>query len=110
MDLQTPGFLLEKVSFLKRTGYALITISIIFLTFMAMTPELYTPSLVLYSYILLVAGFLLLIVNKAVSLLLQARLRRQRAYCISCGWHGMGGDLYGYEFCPECDSEQVMIR
>jgi hypothetical protein len=101
---------LEKVSFIKRIGYALITIGIIFLTFMAMTPELYTPSLVLYSYILLVVGFVLLIVNKAVSMLLQARLSKQRAYCTNCGWHGTGRDLYGFEFCPECDSEQVMIR
>lgn len=108
MDPQQRAFI-RKTWALKRAGYALIAVGLIFLTFMTMSPELSVASVIVYSYFLLGLGFVLVLVNKGLEIIQYLRLRKTKAYCLSCGWYGTGADWYRCECCPECDSERVTI-
>lgn len=99
-----------KVLFLKRIGYALIASSLILLTFLTSVPEMNSPSLALYSYILFAAGFALVLLNKGVEIIQYLRIKKLRAYCLHCGWYGSGKEWSRSECCPECDSEEVTLN
>ena len=102
-------FFIEKISFVKRTGYALIASSLILLLFLASASHLRSPSAALYSYGLFAAGIVLVLLSKVLEIIQYHRLKKLSAYCSACGWYGGGSDWYRSECCPECDSEEVLL-
>ena len=98
------------MAFLKRTGYALLAVGLIFLTFLTSVPELSVPKVAVYSYALLGAGLLLILIGKGFEIIQQFQLRRVGAHCLRCGWYGSGRDWSRYRCCPDCDSEDVALQ
>jgi len=101
--------LLEKPALLKRIGYALIVVALVFLMIITTSSVLYSPLVAVYSYSLIGAGFVLVVVNKVLESRLRKRLRYSMVYCLKCGWAGSGSDWYRSECCPECDAEEVIL-
>ena len=101
---------IEKAAFLKQAGYALIAMGLIFLTFLGMAPSVQAPRLGFYSYLLIALGGIAVVLYKCIQAVQYARLKKRTAYCLECGWFGLGTDWYRYECCPECDSERIDLR
>ena len=101
---------IQRISFLKRAGYALLAVGLIFLTFLTTVPELSVPKVAVYSYVLLGVGFLVVLISKGFEIIQQLQLRRVGALCLRCGWYGSGRDWSQYQCCPECDSEDVVLQ
>jgi hypothetical protein len=101
--------ILEKPTLLKRIGYALIVVALVFLMLITTSDVLYSPLVAVYSYGLIIGGFVLVLVNKIVESRLHRRLRHSTVYCLKCGWTGSGTRWYKSESCPECDAEQVIL-
>ncbi len=101
---------IEKAAFLKRAGYTLIAVGLIFLIFLGMAPSVRVPWLGFYSYLLIAFGGIAVVLYKCTEALQYSRLKKRTAYCLACGWFGRGTDWYRYECCPECDSERVDLR
>ena len=99
---------IEKAWILKRIGFSLITVVLIFFILMMYVPQFRSPSLIAYSYFLLALGVLLALLNKAVEIIQYSRLKEASVRCLNCGWYGFGRDWYRAECCPECDSERVI--
>ncbi|MEE8161074.1 MAG: hypothetical protein V3T61_05510 [Acidobacteriota bacterium] len=95
--------------FLKRAGYALVAVALVFLTFVSAIPELRVPHLVFYSYLLLGVGGVSVLLFKSLEIIQHSRLRRRAAYCSECGWLGRLDDWFRYHCCPDCDSENVVL-
>lgn len=109
MPLDKPRFFIDKAGFLKRAGYALITVALILLTFLNATPEFRVPTVAFYAYLLLGVGGIMILTFKSAEIIQQARLSKRRVYCLECGWFGHGEDWYRYRCCPECDSKDVVL-
>ena len=101
---------MEKVTFLKQAGYALVAVGLIFLIILTSAPQLYSPRVALYSYGLLVGGLLLVLLNKGLEIIQYRHWQKSTAHCLRCGWVGPGRDFYRYEACPDCDADQVVVQ
>ena len=109
MNPKKPSLFIEKATFLKRAGYALVAVALIFLIFLSAVSALYVPHLVFYSYLLLGVGGVLVLLFKSLEIIQHSRLRRRSVYCSECGWLGRGDDWFRYHCCPDCDSENVVF-
>ena len=103
------SLLIDKAAVVKQIGYALIAVALILLLFLGATPGLSPPWVGLYSYLLLGVGVILVFCHKGIEIIQHSRLRKHKAYCMSCGWFGRGDDWYRSGCCPECDSEAVTL-
>ncbi len=101
--------ILEKPTLLKRIGYALIVVALVFLMLITTSSVLYSPLVAVYSYGLIIGGFVLVLVNKILENRLRKRLHYSKVCCLKCGWSGSGSDWFKSEACPECDSEEVIL-
>ena len=101
--------ILEKPTLLKRIGYALMVVALVFMMVITTSNVLYSALVAVYSYGLIIAGFVLVVINKILEGRLRKRLGHSTVYCLKCGWSGNGTDWYKYECCPECDSEEVIV-
>jgi len=101
--------ILEKPTLLKRIGYALIVVALVFLLLISTSATLYSPLVAAYSYLLILGGITLVVLNKIRERIQLSRLLEKKVYCAQCGWTGTGADWYRYECCPECDSEEVSL-
>ncbi len=102
--------ILEKPTLLKRIGYALIVVALVFLMLITTSSVLYSSLVAVYSYGLIIGGFVLVLVNKILENRLRKRLHHSTVYCLKCGWSGSGTDWFRSESCPECDAEEVILR
>lgn len=100
---------MERISFLKRSGYALVASSLILLLFLSSVPVLNLPSATLYAYGLFGTGILAVLLGKILQIIHYGRVKKLKAYCTECGWYGSGQEWYQSECCPECDSENVSL-
>ncbi len=91
----------------KRLGYSLIAAALIFFMIVTYLPELRSALVVTYSYSLLGAGVLSLLLNKGLAIIHYRRWRETPVRCRDCGWSGLGQDWYRYRCCPDCDSIRV---
>ena len=98
---------MKKIIFMRRLGYALIAISLVFLTLLNSTSEFRFPVITFYAYIILIVGFALFFLSKIFEFIQRSRLKKNQFYCLGCGWCGSGGEWFRYRCCPECDSEDV---
>lgn len=101
--------ILDKPSTLKRIGYALIVVALVFLMLITTSGVLYSPLVAVYSYVLIVVGVVLVVINKVLESRFRKRLRDSVVYCLKCGWSGSGNDWSKSECCPECDGEEVIL-
>ncbi|RPJ56794.1 MAG: hypothetical protein EHM23_22550 [Acidobacteria bacterium] len=102
--------ILEKPTLPKQIGYALVVVALVLLMLITTSNALYSPLVAVYSYGLIVAGIVLVVVNKVLESRLRKRLGHSTVYCLKCGWSGPGSDWYRSECCPECDAEEVVMR
>ncbi len=100
---------LTKPLFLKRAGYALIIVGLVFLTILTTATVVSAPLVVAYSYALLGLGIALVAANKVQEWRHHRRLRTLWARCARCGWRGNAEVCYRTQACPECDSEEVVL-
>lgn len=101
---------MEKVTFFKQAGYALVAVGLILLMVLASAGQLYSPRVGLYSYGLLFGGLFLVLISKGVGIIQYHRWQKLTAQCLCCGWVGTGKALYRYQSCPDCDSDQVVLH
>ncbi len=101
--------ILEKPAILKRIGYALLVVALVFMLVITTSSVLYSPLVAVYSYGLIAAGFVLVVINKILESRFRTRVRGSMVYCLKCGWSGSGTDWYRSECCPECDAEDVIL-
>jgi len=95
---------------LRQIGYALIAVGLIFLTLIGTTPQLFPSWLGFYSFFLVAAGGISVVLFKCIEIIQYSQLRKRSAYCGLCGWFGRGDTWYRSRGCPECDSVEVMLR
>jgi len=100
---------LTKPLFLKRTGYALIIVALVFLTILTTATVVSSPLVVAYCYALLGLGVALIVTNKVQEWRHHRRLMTLSARCTRCGWRGNAEVCYRTQACPECDSEEVVL-
>ncbi len=100
---------LTKPLFLKRVGYALVIVGLVFLTLVITSSGLIAPLVVIYSYVLLGLGILLVVANKLKEWTYHRKLRGLKARCPKCGWLGDAETCYKTQACPECDSEEIAL-
>jgi len=100
---------LTKPLFLKRVGYALIIVGLVFLTILITSSGLFAPLVVTYSYILIAVGIASVAGNKLQEWMHYRKLRGLSARCRACGWRGDAEICYRTQACPECDSEEVAL-
>jgi hypothetical protein len=100
---------LAKPLFLKRAGHALIIVGLVFLTLMITSDALAAPRVVIYSYLLLGLGIVLVVANKVKEWMYHRKLRGLMARCPKCGWRGDAETCYSTQACPECDSEEIAL-
>lgn len=101
---------IEKAAFLRQAGYALIAVGLIVITFLGMTPELHVPWVGFYSYLLVAAGGISVVLYKCMEIIQYSLLKKRTAYCTECGWFGSGDVWYRFQGCPECDSENIALH
>ncbi|GEM_PF-5210648 len=100
---------LSKPLLLKRVGHALIIVGLVFLTLVITSSGLSAPLVVIYSYVLLGLGILLVAANKLKEWSHHGKLRGLTARCPKCGWLGDAETCYKTQACPECDSEEIAL-
>ena len=100
---------IERAWILRRAGYVLVAIALVFLMLLLYIPEVKAPALVAYSYLTLGAGLVLVVLNKVQEIIQQRRIRDLTVRCLNCGWFGLGREWSRGHCCPECDSEKVIL-
>ena len=96
-------------SFIRELSYSLIATALVVLLLLVFTPEIALPSLAVFAYILLGVAIILLLAQKLVGIIQQEQLRRSRVRCETCGWDGLGEQVYRSRVCPECDSFRLEV-
>lgn len=91
----------------KRLGFALIALSLVFFMIVTYLPELRSGPIVVYSYSLLGAGLIALVLHQGFKIIHYRRWKETPVRCLDCGWSGLGAEWFRHHCCPDCDSIRV---
>ncbi len=100
---------MQNRSLIRELSYSLIATALVVLLLLFFTPEIVLPSLAGLAYFLLGVGIVLLLAHKLIESIQEEQLRRSRVRCATCGWDGLGEQVYRSRACPECDSFQLEV-